>query len=99
MFPRAHADAPWPRELFGQVLDQAERKAKVPKLPGGRWHPYRRKWAIERKSNAVSDVMAAGGWKDVNTLLTCYQLATEEGMLDVMSSPVKLVSRKAGGTR
>jgi hypothetical protein len=42
-------------------------------------------------------VAAAGGWKDVTTLLTCYQHADEATMLKVMESPVKLVSRRAGG--
>src|SRR5262245_23570578 len=32
--------------------------------------------------------MAAGGWKDTNTLLTCYQHRPEEAMLAVMESPM-----------
>ena len=36
---------------------------------------------------------AAGGWKDVTTLLTSYQQANEATMLKVMASPIKLVSR------
>ncbi|MEZ0336066.1 MAG: hypothetical protein ACAI18_18905 [Gemmatimonadales bacterium] len=40
---------------------------------------------------------AAGGWKDVTTLLTCYQHADEATMLKVMESPVRLVSRGAAG--
>ncbi len=42
-------------------------------LAGGLWHPYRRKWATERKHLSLKDVAAAGGWRDVETLLTCYQ--------------------------
>lgn len=41
-----------------------------------------------------ADVMAAGGWKDTQTLLTCYQHADEETMLRVMEAPVKLLSRR-----
>ena len=66
------------------------------KLLGGLWHAYRRKWATERKDLPLKDVAAAGGWKDVTTLLTCYQHADEATMLKVMESPVKLVSRRAG---
>lgn len=44
----------------------------VPKLKGALWHAYRRKWATERKDLPLRDVMAAGGWKDVTTLLTSY---------------------------
>jgi hypothetical protein len=45
----------------------------------------------------LKDVAAAGGWKDVTTLLTCYQHAHEATMLKVMESPVRLVSRRAAG--
>jgi len=50
-------------------------------------------WAGE----AVKDVAAAGGWKDVMTLLTCYQHADEATMLKVMASPAKLVALRAAG--
>jgi hypothetical protein len=30
-------------------LRDAENKAKLPKLNGGLWHPYRRAWATSRK--------------------------------------------------
>jgi hypothetical protein len=40
-------------------------------------------------------VAAAGGWKEVTTLLACYQHADEATMLKVMESPVKLISRQA----
>jgi CheY-like chemotaxis protein len=33
----------------------------------------KRLWATERKHLPVKDVAAAGGWKDVTTLLECYQ--------------------------
>jgi hypothetical protein len=42
-------------------------------------------------------VAAAGGWKDVTTLLTCYQQADEATMLKVMASPTKLVGRRRAG--
>jgi len=43
------------------------------------------------------DVAAAGGWKDVTTLLTCYQHADEATMLKVMDSSLKLMSRRTAG--
>ena len=43
---------------------------------------------------SLVDVMAAGGWRDAQTLHRCYQLATTDGMLEVMSTPVKLRDRK-----
>lgn len=74
-----------PRQLLA-----AEREAKLPKLAGGICHPYRRKWATERKHQPIKDVAAAGGWKDVETLLTCYQHADRGTMLAVMSEPKKV---------
>ena len=94
LFPRAEHDAPWPRELFDQLLRRADREAGVPRLAGGMWHPYRRKWATERKHMSLVDVKAAGGWRDTQTLLTSYQQADDATMLEVMASPVKLRDRK-----
>jgi hypothetical protein len=78
------------RHLFDKWLAAAERMAKLPKLEGGLWHPYRRKWATERKHLPLKDVAAAGGWKDVETLLTCYQQPDQQTLLAVMSEPRKL---------
>lgn len=96
LFPQKEADRPWPREVFGELLARAEVKAGVPTLKGGKWHAYRRKWATERKTLSVVDVMAAGGWKDLQTLVKCYQHADPDTMLAVMASPVKLRERRAG---
>lgn len=97
LFPCADNDEPWPREIFGELHDRAELHGGVPHLKGGRFHPYRRKWATERKHLPLVDVMGAGGWKDAQVYMTCYAQATEAGMLEVMSTPVKLRDRKASG--
>jgi integrase len=81
------------RHLFDKWLTEAERKARPPKLHGGAWHPYRRKWATERKHLAITDVAAAGGWQDVQTLLDCYQQPTNDSLLTVMSEERKLRDR------
>lgn len=49
--------------------------AKLPKLMGGVWHPFRRLWATERKQYAYIEVAPAGGWKDVKALKLSYQQA------------------------
>ena len=95
-FPCAGKDQPWPREIFGQQLGGAERQAGVPRLEGGRWHAYRRKWATERGDVPLKALMVAGGWKDMQTLLTCYQQPTDDALLDVMAHPTKLRERKTG---
>ena len=88
------------RHLFDKWLIEAERKAGLEKLVGGAWHPYRRKWAMERKHWPLADVAAVGGWKDIETLLKCYSQADRVTMLGVMSEPKKLrtadVGRRAG---
>jgi integrase len=81
------------RHLFDKWLSVAEKKAGLPKLDGSLWHAYRRKWAIERKGLPLKDVAAAGGWKDVSTLLEVYQQSDEESVLAVTSVTLKLRER------
>ncbi|MHB1861604.1 MAG: tyrosine-type recombinase/integrase [Gemmatimonadaceae bacterium] len=81
---------PMDRHLFDRWLSEAEKRAGLPKLKGGLWHPYRRKWATERKELPTKDVMAAGGWADADTLLQCYQQCDHESLLRVMNEPRKL---------
>jgi hypothetical protein len=71
-------------------LTVAEQKAKLEKLQGGLWHPYRRKWTTERKYLPLKDVAVVGGWTDTETLLNCYQQADPTTMLAVMSEPTKV---------
>ena len=78
------------RHLFDKWLTVAEQKAGLAKLEGGLWHPYRRKWASERKHHPLKDVAEAGGWKDTDTLLTCYQQPDGETLMAVMEEPRKL---------
>jgi len=78
------------RHLFDKWLTVAEQRAGLEKLHGGLWHPYRRKWATERKHLPLKDVAAVGGWTDTETLLTCYQQADPTTMLAVMSEPTKV---------
>jgi len=65
-------------DVVRRWLLQAEKLAGLPKLDGSLWHAYRRLWATARKDLPVQDVAAAGGWKDLKTLMTCYQHADEE---------------------
>jgi hypothetical protein len=83
-------DQPMDRHLFDKWLSVVESAAKLPKLEGGLWHPYRRKWATERKGHSLKDVAAAGGWHDTETLLKCYQQPDNETLLAVMSEERKL---------
>jgi hypothetical protein len=83
------------RRLATDWLMKAEQLAKLEHLEGGSWHPWRRKWAIERKAWAIADVMRVGGWTDERSLRDCYQLADDETMEAVINEPRKLMERKA----
>lgn len=91
--------------IFGQINDrtkalaadglrkrllEAEARANLPKLRRGLWHPYRRKWASERRHLPVKDVMEAGGWDDYQTFLNCYTITTPATVAAVLESPVRL---------
>ena len=65
-------------------LMKAEKLAGLPSLSGGRWHPYRRLWATERRHLPAQDVAAAGGWTDTQALTTIYQHATPDKILEVV---------------
>lgn len=58
--------------------------AGLTKPSSGLWHCFRRKWATERKAYPLRDVAAAGGWSDVQTLLTCYQQPDAETLRAVV---------------
>jgi integrase len=85
------------RDSFGHWLADAEAAAKLSKLDGSLWHAYRRAWATARKDLPVTDVAAAGGWKDVGTLIRCYQQPDDETLLRVMSEPRKVTERAQNG--
>ena len=76
------------------LLRKAEEKAGLVAFPGGLWHPYRRKWAIERKHLPDVDVAKAGGWKGTSTLTSVYHQPDEKTLLAVVSEPRKV--RDAG---
>ncbi|MEQ1856405.1 MAG: tyrosine-type recombinase/integrase [Longimicrobiales bacterium] len=85
LFPSPEDDSrPIRKDRAGVWLLRAETKAKLPKLSGGRWHPYRRLFATERKSVPVQDVAAAGGWKSIETVQRLYQQAEAKGVLEAV---------------
>jgi hypothetical protein len=95
-YPTRGGQRPWPRELFTQKLLTAEQYAGLEHLRGGVWHPFRRKWATERKDLPLVDGMAVGGWKDATTLTHLLTAHDERSMLKVMSAPNNLMGLGAG---
>ena len=56
-------------------------------------------WATERKDFPLKDVAEAGGWKDIDTLLTCYQHPDRTSLLRVMSDAPKLTKGGLNGPK
>lgn len=89
LFPSASdPEQPVSRRVMDESLIEAYRRAGLERQPGGLWHPWRRKWATERKEMPLKDVAAAGGWKEPRTLLICYQ-QTDQATMDrvVLEAP------------
>jgi integrase len=74
LFPATGDDAaPVHKVLAGYWLKRSETLAALPPLERGGWHAYRRQWAIERRHLPPQDLMAAGGWRRVQTLQRAYE--------------------------
>jgi integrase len=97
LFPsKRHPSGHIPGNMLGEWLREVERRAKLPKLAGGLWHPYRRGWASERMHFPLKAVADAGGWKDVTTLVRCYQQTDERTLLAVMANDSSETDRADG---
>jgi|GEM_PF-3540920 len=66
------ASQPLKRWVLHRWLREAERKAKLPHLKGGAFHPFRRAWATRWKDRPDVDAALMGGWKDVETKNRSY---------------------------
>lgn len=99
LFPSPRkAERPWSRYHARDLLERAEKRAKLEPIAGGDFHPFRRKWATERKALPTVDVMAAGGWRDERSLKGCYQQIDPQTLLAVVSEPSKLRERNVANT-
>jgi len=88
LFPApGSASRPLSRQVATTWLRQSERLAGLKPLPGGAWHPFRRRWATERKHLSAKDVAAVGGWIDTTTPQRCYQIEDLETMEAVLMNP------------
>jgi hypothetical protein len=83
--------------LAGYWLKRSETLAALPPLERGGWHAYRRQWAIERRHLPPQDLMAAGGWRRVQTLQRAYQhpdAATTYAVVALTPSALRAVPRR-----
>jgi len=84
-----------PATLNQHLSRRADELAGVPRLAGGQWHPYRRKWATERTHLPDVDVAAAGGWAELSSLKRVYQQADDDTMLQVVLQGGELREKRA----
>ena len=70
-------DLPSTRDLASYWLRGAYQRAKIARPDGSLWHVFRRGCATDRKHLLPKDVAAAGGWRDISTLINCYQQPDE----------------------
>lgn len=75
---------PLRKEMADKWLARAEELAGLEPQLGGLWHPFRRKWATERKHWPDADVAAAGGWRSLDALRRCYMQADDQTILKVV---------------
>jgi integrase len=77
-------------ELTVNWLRKAEELGGLEPQPGGAWHPFRRRWASERRDLPLVDVAKAGGWSSTRTLVDVYMTPDMEGLYKVVSEPQAL---------
>jgi integrase len=87
---------PVTRHLASDWMHRAYRYAGVDRPKGGLWHPFRRKWATERKDHPLKDLAAAGGWEDLPTALM-YQQPDQDTLRRVIDHPRPLKKRSQNG--
>lgn len=79
-------------ELMDEWLRSAYEAAGLQPEAGGMWHPFRRKWVTERKGYPLSDIAAAGGWRDERSLKS-YLQADPETVRKVVMEPTHRLRR------
>src|SRR5438876_1745814 len=84
------------RQLAADWLKRAYLGTKIERPKGRLWHPFRRKWATERKDYPLRDLAAAGGWEDLPTALM-YQQPDQETLRQVIDHPRDLKKRSQNG--
>lgn len=65
--------SPGSSDLFKAFWSKAERAAGLEHVLGGGWHSVRRKFATELSHLPEKTLCELGGWKDADTVRTCYQ--------------------------
>lgn len=87
LFPARRGNRSQPMSGNG-VFNVWKRIAKGAGLPQGQrfgWHSLRRQFASELRNTNLRDLCDLGGWKSINTVLTCYVRPDEEAQRSALS--------------
>lgn len=91
LFPaQRQPERPCNRSIMSTWFRRAARLAKLELPPKVGFHSLRRKFATELKHIPLPDLCALGGWKDVKTILTCYQAPDEQTMRAALTARRRL---------
>jgi integrase len=78
------------RHLVRDWWERTQTLASLPLEAGRGWHSLRRKFATELKHVPLKDLSYLGGWKDHQTLLSCYQRADADTMEQALKTRMSL---------
>jgi len=74
------------------VFNLWKRIAAKADLPSGQrfgWHSLRRKFATELRNTNLRDLCDLGGWKSIQTLLSCYVRPDEDSQRTALEERTK----------
>jgi integrase len=95
VFPAPHDPArPVGRRTFYGWLAEAYEVAGLEPEEGSLWHAIRRAWVTRRKGYPLTDIAAAGGWKDERSLRS-YLKEDPETVRKVVLEPTHQLRRQA----
>jgi len=79
------------RYVIRDMWRKAERPAGLERKKGRGWHTLRRKFASDLKDLPLRVLCDLGGWKDFETVLTCYQQADEGELREALVARKRVV--------
>ena len=74
------SSCPVGRYVMHRCWRKAEKLAGLERQSGRGWHTLRRKFATDRRYEPLKVLCKLGGWRDAETVLTCYQRPGEDAM-------------------
>jgi integrase len=81
------------RHVLHKWMKKAMKLIGLGDAPGMGYHCFRRKFASELMGLPMKELMALGGWKDPDTILTCYQHADLNSLQGALAGRVQSTQR------